>query len=32
VRVDESPSDQNQLSGPELLARELGAKIVKGDK
>ncbi len=32
VRVDESPTDQNQLSGPELLARELGAKIVKGDK
>ena len=32
VRVDESPSDKNQLSGPELLARELGAKIVKGDK
>ncbi len=32
VRVDESPSDQNQLSGPELLVRELGAKIVKGDK
>jgi len=29
VRVDESPSDKNQLSGPELLARELGAKIVK---
>jgi len=32
VRVDESPTDQNQLSGPELLARELGAKIVNGDK
>ena len=32
VRVDESPTDQNQLSGPELLARELGAKIVKNDK
>jgi DNA polymerase-3 subunit gamma/tau len=32
VRVDESPTDQNQLSGPELLARELGAKVVKGDK
>lgn len=32
VRVDESPSDQNQLSGPELLARELGAKIVKDDR
>jgi DNA polymerase-3 subunit gamma/tau len=32
VRVDESPSDKNQLSGPELLARELGAKIVNGDK
>ncbi len=32
VRVDESPTDKNQLSGPELLARELGAKIVKGDK
>ena len=32
VRVDESPTDQNQLSGPELLARELGAKIIKGDK
>jgi len=32
VRVDESPSDKNQLSGPELLARELGAKIVKDDK
>jgi DNA polymerase-3 subunit gamma/tau len=32
VRVDESPTDQNQLSGPELLARELGARIVKGDK
>jgi DNA polymerase III subunit gamma/tau len=29
VRVDESPTDKNQLSGPELLARELGAKIVK---
>ena len=29
VRVDEAPTDQNQLSGPELLARELGAKIVK---
>ena len=28
-RVDESPTDKNQLSGPELLARELGAKIVK---
>jgi DNA polymerase-3 subunit gamma/tau len=32
VRVDESPSDKNQLSGPELLARELGAKIVKDDR
>ena len=32
VRVDESPTDKNQLSGPELLARELGAKIVNGDK
>jgi len=32
VRVDESPTDQNQLSGPELLARELGAKIVKDDR
>jgi DNA polymerase-3 subunit gamma/tau len=32
VRVDESPTDKNLLSGPELLARELGAKIVKGDK
>ena len=32
VRVDESPTDQNQLSGPELLARELGAKIVKNEK
>jgi len=31
VRVDESPTDKNQLSGPELLARELGAKIVKDD-
>ena len=29
VRVDEAPTDKNQLSGPELLARELGAKIVK---
>jgi DNA polymerase-3 subunit gamma/tau len=32
VRVDESPTDKNQLSGPELLARELGAKVVNGDK
>jgi DNA polymerase-3 subunit gamma/tau len=32
VRVDESPTDKNQLSGPELLARELGAKIVKDDR
>lgn len=32
VRVDEAPTDQNQLSGPELLARELGAKIVKNDR
>ena len=32
VRVDESPTDKNQLSGPELLARELGAKIVNGDQ
>jgi DNA polymerase-3 subunit gamma/tau len=32
VRVDESPTDKNQLSGPELLARELGAKIVNGNK
>ena len=32
VRVDESPTDKNQLSGPELLARELGAKIVKNNK
>jgi DNA polymerase-3 subunit gamma/tau len=32
VRVDESPSDKNQLSGPELLARELGAKIVKDER
>jgi DNA polymerase-3 subunit gamma/tau len=32
VRVDESPTDKNQLSGPELLARELGAKIVKNDR
>lgn len=32
VRVDESPTDKNQLSGPELLARELGAKIIKGDR
>lgn len=32
VRVDEAPTDQNQLTGPELLARELGAKIVKKDK
>jgi len=32
VRVDESPTDKNQLSGPELLARELGAKIVKEDR
>jgi DNA polymerase-3 subunit gamma/tau len=32
VRVDESPTDKNQLSGPELLARELGAKIVKDER
>ena len=32
VRVDESPTDENQLSGPELLARELGAKIVKDNR
>jgi DNA polymerase-3 subunit gamma/tau len=32
VRVDESPTDKNQLSGPELLARELGAKIVKDNR
>jgi DNA polymerase-3 subunit gamma/tau len=32
VRVDESPSDKNQLSGPELLARELGAKIVSDER
>lgn len=32
VRVDESPTDKNQLSGPELLARELGGKIVKDDR
>jgi DNA polymerase-3 subunit gamma/tau len=32
VRVDESPTYKNQLSGPELLARELGAKIVKDDR
>ena len=32
VQVDESPTDKNQLSGPELLARELGAKIVKDDR
>ena len=28
VRIDESPSDAEQLSGAALLARELGAKVI----
>ena len=28
VRVDESPADPDQLSGPELLVRELGAQFI----
>jgi len=28
VRVDESPSDSDQLTGPALLARELGAQFI----
>ncbi|MEI9906822.1 MAG: DNA polymerase III subunit gamma and tau [Actinomycetota bacterium] len=28
VQVDESPNDQDQLSGAALLARELGAKVI----
>ena len=29
VRTTEDPSDKAQLSGAELLARELGAKVIK---
>jgi DNA polymerase-3 subunit gamma/tau len=32
VRVDESPSDAEQLSGAALLARELGAQVVTDKK
>jgi DNA polymerase-3 subunit gamma/tau len=29
ARTDEDPSDENMLTGTELLAKELGAKIIK---
>jgi DNA polymerase-3 subunit gamma/tau len=29
VRTDEDPSDENMLTGTDLLAKELGAKIIK---
>jgi DNA polymerase-3 subunit gamma/tau len=32
VRVDESPSDAEQLSGAALLARELGAQVISDKK
>ena len=32
VRVDESPSDVEQLSGAALLARELGAQVITDKK
>jgi DNA polymerase III subunit gamma/tau len=32
VRVDESPSDADQLSGAALLARELGAQVITDKK
>jgi DNA polymerase-3 subunit gamma/tau len=32
VRVDESPSDDEQLSGAALLARELGAQVISDKK
>jgi DNA polymerase-3 subunit gamma/tau len=32
VRVDESPSDAEQLSGAALLARELGAQVITDKK
>jgi DNA polymerase-3 subunit gamma/tau len=32
VRVDESPSDAEQLSGAALLARELGAQVIADKK
>jgi DNA polymerase-3 subunit gamma/tau len=32
VRVDESPSDAEQLSGAALLARELGAQVIRDKK
>ena len=33
VRTTEDPEDENQLSGTELLMKELGAKVIaEGDK
>jgi DNA polymerase-3 subunit gamma/tau len=29
TRTDEDPSDENMLTGTQLLAKELGAKIIK---
>jgi hypothetical protein len=29
TRTDEDPADENMLTGTQLLAKELGAKIIK---